>query len=47
MNLKTKEYEHYCKFCGEPQKGYGYCNKHYIRFKKYGGLLFVKYIKGK
>lgn len=36
-----------CVICGEPQKGYGYCNKHYIRFKKYGDPLFVKYKKEK
>ena len=26
----------------EPQKGYGYCNKHYIRFKKYGNPLHTE-----
>lgn len=31
------------KICGKPQKGYGYCNKHYIRFKKYGDPLYTKY----
>lgn len=31
-----------CIICGEPQKGLGYCNKHYIRFKKYGDSLFTK-----
>lgn len=25
-----------CVLCGNPQKGLGYCNKHYLRFKKYG-----------
>ena len=32
-----------CTICGKPQKGYGYCNKHYIRFKKYGDPLYTKY----
>lgn len=25
--------------CRAPQKGFGYCNRHYIRFKKYGDPL--------
>ncbi len=25
-----------CVVCGAPVKGLGYCNKHYIRFKKFG-----------
>ena len=25
-----------CKVCDKPVKGYGYCEKHYQRFKKYG-----------
>ena len=25
-----------CVICGEPQKGLGYCDKHYQRFKKWG-----------
>lgn len=30
-----------CKLagCGKPKKGLGYCNAHYIRFKKYGDPL--------
>ena len=32
-----------CMICGEPQKGLGYCNKHYTRYKKYGDPLFTKY----
>src|SRR5699024_2997435 len=31
-----------CKVCGKPQKGLGYCNKHYIRYKKYGDPTFTK-----
>jgi hypothetical protein len=31
-----------CKVCGKPQKGLGYCDKHYQRFKKYGDPLVVK-----
>lgn len=35
---KTKKV---CKICGEKHKGLGYCNKHYLRYKKYGNPLFV------
>lgn len=28
-----------CSICGARAKGFGYCNKHYIRFKKYGDPL--------
>ena len=31
-----------CVICGEPVKGHGYCNKHYIRWKKYGNPLMVR-----
>lgn len=31
-----------CTICGKPQKGLGYCDKHYQRFKKYGDPLMVK-----
>ena len=31
-----------CVVCGKPQKGLGYCDKHYQRFKKYGDPLIVK-----
>ena len=30
-----------CKICGKPLKGYGYCEKHYQRFKKYGSPFIV------
>ena len=30
-----------CKICGDPVKGLGYCNKHYIRYKKYGDATYV------
>ena len=30
-----------CVICGEKVKGYGYCNKHYIRYKKFGNPLIV------
>ncbi|MBO5968444.1 MAG: HNH endonuclease [Clostridia bacterium] len=30
-----------CLICGAKAKGYGYCNKHYIRYKKYGNPLWV------
>lgn len=28
-----------CKLCGKPVKGHGYCNTHYIRWKKFGDPL--------
>lgn len=31
-----------CVVCGKPQKGLGYCDKHYQRFKKWGDPLIVK-----
>ena len=31
-----------CVICGKPQKGLGYCDKHYQRFKKYGDPLKTK-----
>jgi len=31
-----------CVICGKPQKGLGYCNKHYLRFKKWGHPLAFK-----
>lgn len=31
-----------CKLCGKPMKGYGYCNMHYIRWKKYGDPLVCR-----
>lgn len=31
-----------CVICGKPQKGLGYCEKHYQRFKKYGNPLMTK-----
>lgn len=31
-----------CKLCGEPVKGHGYCNMHYIRWKKYGDPMFCR-----
>ena len=30
-----------CKVCGLPVRGYGYCEKHYQRFKKYGDPLLT------
>lgn len=31
-----------CVICGKKVKGYGYCEKHYQRFKKYGNPFAVK-----
>ena len=32
-----------CSICGKPQKGLGYCEKHYQRFKKYGDPMMTAY----
>lgn len=32
---KQHDRRKYCKICGKPVKGYGFCNMHYIRWKKY------------
>lgn len=34
-----------CLICGKPEKGLNLCNKHYIRFKKFGDPLVTKYPK--
>ena len=39
---KTHRTKGSCVICGKPQKGHGYCNKHYIRFKKYGNPMAYK-----
>lgn len=31
-----------CKVCGKPSKGLGMCEKHYVRFKKYGDPYLTK-----
>ena len=35
-----------CIICGDKVKGYGYCEKHYRRFKKYGDPRKVKKCNG-
>lgn len=32
-----------CVICGEPVCGHGYCNKHYIRYRKYGDPLYISH----
>lgn len=39
--LERNKTKRICIICGEKHKGLGYCNKHYIRYKKYGNPLFV------
>ena len=41
-HMKAHKQRHYCSICGKPVKGYGYCYKHYMRFKKYGNPMMVK-----
>lgn len=37
----AKEHQHksLCKICGKPAKGHGLCEKHLIRYRKYGNPL--------
>lgn len=42
-HMKEHRNKQKCKICGEPMKAFGYCNKHYIRYKKYGNPLKTKY----
>ena len=41
-HMKSHREKKLCIICGKPQKGLGYCNKHYIRFKKHVNPLFTK-----
>lgn len=38
-HIKAHHHAKTCSICGAKVKGYGYCNKHYIRYKKYGSPL--------
>lgn len=38
-HIKAHRPQQTCSICGQKVKGYGYCNKHYIRFKKFGDPL--------
>jgi hypothetical protein len=40
-HMKQHRKKGLCIICGEPVKGYGYCNKHYLRYKKYGDPMYV------
>lgn len=41
-HMKAHRTQRVCSICGEKAKGLGYCNKHYIRFKKYGDPMMGK-----
>lgn len=41
-HIKLHRKKSVCKICGKTAKGHGYCNMHYIRFKKYGDPLFCR-----
>jgi len=41
-HLKEHRKRILCMICQKPQKGLGYCEKHYIRFKKYGDPHYLK-----
>lgn len=38
-HMKIHRQKSVCNLCGKPVKGYGYCNMHYIRWKKFGDPL--------
>lgn len=38
-HLKEHNPKSVCVICGKPAKGHGYCNKHLIRYRKYGNPL--------
>lgn len=40
-HMKAHRTQRKCLICGGKMKGLGYCNKHYIRYKKYGNPLWV------
>lgn len=40
-HIKAHHHAKKCLICGSRAKALGYCNKHYIRFKKYGDPLYV------
>lgn len=40
--LERNKKKKVCKICGNKHKGLGYCNKHYIRYKKYGNPLYLR-----
>lgn len=41
-HIKTHRRAKSCVVCGKPQKGLGYCNMHYVRFKVTGDPLKTK-----
>ena len=41
-HLKEHRHRNKCQICGKPVKGLGYCNKHYVRFKRFGNPLTNK-----
>jgi len=41
-HMKEHRERRLCVVCGKPQKGHGYCDKHYQRWKKWGDPLAVK-----
>ena len=41
-HLRAHSKKRTCLVCGGPNKGHGYCDKHYQRWKKWGDPLAVK-----
>lgn len=40
-HMKQHRQKGECIICGQPVRGHGYCNKHYIRYKKYGDPMYI------
>ena len=40
-HIKAHHPAKHCSICGAKVKAHGYCEKHYIRFKKYGNPFWV------
>ena len=47
-HMKIHKPQNKCKICDNyADGGLGYCNKHYLRYKKYGNPLLIKLCNGK
>lgn len=42
-HMKEHKKKGVCKICGKPAKGHGLCNKHLIRYRKYGNPLMCNH----
>lgn len=40
-HMKKHKEKGMCVVCGKPAKGHGFCNKHYLRYRKYGNPMII------